>query len=55
MLDNRRYFGYMPFRISLTKDTTGEGTSRRSGRVRCLRAGPYTPLSGGSGINLPAL
>jgi hypothetical protein len=41
--------------ISLTKDAAGEGTLRRLGRVRCLRAGPYTPFSGGSGIILPAL
>ena len=31
------------------KDAAREGTPRGSGRVRCLRAGPYTPFSGGFG------
>jgi hypothetical protein len=49
------HFSYIHLRISLTKDAVGEGTPRGLERVRCPRAGPYTPLSGGSGINLPAL
>src|ERR1700689_1660630 len=49
-LDTRPHFSYTSTnQSSLIKDTPGEGTLRGSGRVRCLRAGPYTPFSGGSG------
>ena len=52
-LDIRPCFSYIPSESRSPRTPPGEGTFRRSGRVRCLRAGRYTLSSGSFGHQSP--